>query len=72
MEIDRRAPVGTEWSAQLDEVSATLERLAEVVGEDDGLDTALDRLVRTATWLIPDADAVSVTVVGTEPEEQPR
>lgn len=47
---------------RLDEISDTLERLLDVLGEDEGLHTVLVRLAHTALWAIPDADAVSVTV----------
>jgi GAF domain-containing protein len=54
-------------AAKLDEVSDTLEQLLDVVGQREGLDTVLDRLVHTALWVIEDADAVSVSVID-EPE----
>lgn len=49
-------------SEQLEEVSDTLERLLDVLSDEEGLHQVLDRLAHTAEWVIAGADAVSVSV----------
>ncbi|MGH3519944.1 MAG: ANTAR domain-containing response regulator [Haloechinothrix sp.] len=49
--------------SRVDEVSDALEGLLAALTDEENLDLVLDRLVRTAQWAIPDADAVSLTVL---------
>lgn len=61
--------MGSEWrwgdadvARRLDEVSDTLDRLNDVLGEEEGLGQVLERLAYTALWAISEADAVSLTL----------
>jgi GAF domain-containing protein len=49
-------------TAELDEVTDTLDRLVDILDREEGLDIVLDRLVRTALLAIDGADAVTVTI----------
>lgn len=52
-----------ELISRVDEVSEALEGLLSALSEDEDLNPSLERLVHTALWAIPDADAVSLTIV---------
>ncbi|MGM1065010.1 ANTAR domain-containing protein [Saccharothrix sp. Mg75] len=51
-------------ASQLDEASEALEELAGVLAGDQSLEDALQQLVESVSRVIPDADNVSVTVLG--------
>ncbi|MEU4806811.1 GAF and ANTAR domain-containing protein [Actinosynnema sp. NPDC023587] len=57
--IEDRVP-----ASQLDEASEALEELAGVLAEEQTLDDVLHQLAESASRVIPDAENVSVTVVG--------
>ncbi|MEU6151676.1 GAF and ANTAR domain-containing protein [Actinosynnema sp. NPDC047251] len=61
MSIEDRVP-----ASQLDEASEALEQLAGVLADEQSLDEVLQQLVESASRVIPDAENVSVTVVGPE------
>lgn len=58
---DRTDPV-----ARLDEAAEALEALRDAFTGEESLETALQRLAETAATAIPDADAVTVSVVASE------
>ncbi|WP_342776250.1 GAF and ANTAR domain-containing protein [Saccharothrix australiensis] len=59
MSIEDRVP-----ASQLDEASEALEELAGVLADEQSLDEVLQQLAESASRVIPDAENVSVTVVG--------
>ncbi|CAL9529639.1 hypothetical protein SUDANB95_03974 [Actinosynnema sp. ALI-1.44] len=62
--IDDRAP-----ARQLDEASEAFEHLAAVLADEQPLGEVLQQLAESASRVIPDAENVSVTVVGAEGAE---
>ncbi|GAA0260260.1 GAF and ANTAR domain-containing protein [Saccharothrix mutabilis subsp. mutabilis] len=62
--IDDRAP-----ARQLDEASEAFEHLAAVLADEQPLGEVLQHLVESASRVIPDAENVSVTVVGAKGAE---
>ncbi|MFE2756541.1 ANTAR domain-containing protein [Actinosynnema sp. NPDC059335] len=61
MSIDEHVP-----ALLLDEASEALEELASVLADGQSLAEALQQLAESASRIIPDAEHVSVTVVGPE------
>jgi GAF domain-containing protein len=53
----------TDPVARLDEIAEALESLRDAYTGEESLDTALQRLAETAARAIPDADAVTVSVI---------